>query len=55
MMMSELCMDGIVVDLGHEMTQIVPIFGGMTDVRHVSTFKVGGITMDSMLMKLFQD
>ena len=55
MLMSELCMDGIVVDLGHEMTQIVPIYGGMTDIRKVSTFKVGGITMDSMLMTLFQE
>ena len=54
MMMSELCMDGIVVDLGHEMTQIVPIFGGMTDIRKAQTFKVGGITMDSILMKLWE-
>ena len=54
MMMSELCMDGIVVDLGHEMTQIVPIFGGMTDIRKVSTYHVGGITMDSILMKQWE-
>ena len=47
-------MDGIVVDLGHEMTQIVPIFGGMTDIRKAQTFKVGGITMDSILMKLWE-
>ena len=47
-------MDGIVVDLGHEMTQIVPIFGGMTDIRKAKTFKVGGITMDSILMRLWE-
>ena len=51
MIMSELVMDGIVVDLGHEMTQIVPIFGGMTDIRKAKTFNVGGITMDAILMK----
>ena len=53
MLMLELCMDGIVVDLGHEMTQIVPIYDGMTDIRKVSTFNVGGITMESMLMELW--
>ena len=51
MIMSELVMDGIVVDLGHEMTQIVPVFGGMTDIRKARSFNVGGITMDAILMK----
>ena len=51
MIMSELVMDGIVVDLGHEMTQIVPVFEGMTDTRKARTFHVGGITMDAIFMK----
>ena len=45
-------MDGFVVDLGHEATQIVPIYGGMTNIRASKTFAVGGITMDSILMKM---
>mmetsp|Transcript_16992 Transcript_16992/g.22881 ORF Transcript_16992/g.22881 Transcript_16992/m.22881 type:complete len:147 (+) Transcript_16992:688-1128(+) len=55
MLMSELVMDGFVVDLGHEMTQIVPIFGGMTDIRKVMTFPVGGIHMDSILSRMRRD
>jgi actin-related protein len=54
-MLSELCMDGIVVDLGHEMTQIVPIFNGMVDMRKVNTFPVGGITMDVILMNMWRE
>ena len=51
MMMSELQMGGFVVDLGHEMTQIVPIFGGITDIRKVTTFPVGGLTMDYIMQQ----
>lgn len=54
-MFSELCMDGIVVDCGHELTQIVPIFGGMVDIRKVNTFPVGGITMDSVFLKMWRN
>ena len=48
-------MDGIVLDFGHEMTQMVPIFGGMVDIRKINTFPVGGITMDSIFMKMLRD
>ena len=51
--MSELQMDGFVVDIGHEMTQIVPIFEGMTDIRKVTTFPVGGSTMDAILQRKY--
>ena len=55
MIMSELLMDGFVVDCGHEMTQIVPIYGGMTDIRKVMTFPVGGIHMDTILANMRRD
>ena len=32
----------------------MPIYGGMTDIRKAQTFKVGGITMDSILMGLWE-
>lgn len=52
--MSELQTGGFVVDIGHEMTQIVPIFGGITDIRKVSTFPVGGQTMDRIIQQQFK-
>jgi len=52
--MSELQSDGFVVDMGHEMTQIVPIFEGMTDIRKVTTFPVGGQVMDAILQKQYR-
>ena len=55
MIMSELVLDGFVVDLGHEMTQIVPIYGGMTDFRKAMTFPVGGLMMDTVLARLRRD
>ena len=55
MIMSELVLDGFVVDLGHEMTQIVPIYGGMTDFRKTMTFPVGGIMMDTLLARMRRD
>ena len=47
MLMSEMQLDGIVVDLGHEMTQIVPIMDGQVSYRQVKTFPVGGALIDA--------
>ena len=55
MIMSELVVDGFVVDLGHEMTQIVPVYGGMTDFRKAMTFPVGGLMMDTVLTRMRRD
>lgn len=55
MIMSELVVDGFVVDLGHEMTQIVPVYGGMTDFRKAMTFPVGGLMMDTVLSRMRRD
>ena len=49
MLLSELQYDGVVVDLGHEMTQIVPFLNGHASFHQTRAFPVGGLTIDSIM------
>ena len=49
---SDLKYDGIVVDLGAELTQISPVMNGYTSQCSSSTFKVTGNKVDEYLAKI---
>lgn len=51
MLLSELQYDGVVVDLGHEMTQIVPFQNGHASFHQANTFPVGGLCIDALFLE----
>ena len=56
MLLSDMVLDGIVVDIGHEITSIVPFVDGRASYWKTSTFPVGGCFNDYVLSNfLFRD
>ena len=51
MLLSELQYDGVVIDLGHEMTQIVPFQNGHASFHQTKTFPVGGLCIDAIFLE----
>ena len=51
MLLSEMQLNGIVIDLGHEMTQIVPILDGQVSYGQIKSYPVGGSFVDAMIQK----
>ena len=51
MLLSELQYDGVVIDLGHEMTQLVPFSNGHASFHQTNTFPVGGLCIDALFLK----
>ena len=51
MLLSELQYDGVVIDLGHEMTQLVPFSNGHASFHQANTFPVGGLCIDALFLK----
>lgn len=49
MLLSEMVLDGIVVDIGHEATQIVPFIDGRASYHKSVVYPVGGMFVDSIL------
>ena len=49
MLLSEMVLDGIVIDIGHEMTQIVPFIDGRASYHKTSNFPVGGLFVDYIM------
>jgi len=49
MLLSELVIDGVVVDIGHELTQIVPFIDGRASYHKARTFPVGAMFIDHVL------
>jgi actin-related protein len=49
MLMSEMVLDGVVVDIGHEVTQIVPFVDGRACYHKAAAFPAAGMFVDHIL------
>lgn len=55
MLLSEMALDGVVIDVGHELTQIVPFVDGRASYHKVAVFPVAGMFVDHLLSNYMLD